>query len=216
MASTTVARLNALFVADASGFMSVSTSVENRLQTFGDKVYSTASGIAARMAALAGSAAAFTVGYGVKIAAEAEQAGITFEVMLGSAEKARAMLATLKQYADVTPFTQTDLRQASQVLLQYGVDAESIIPLVKMLGDTSAGNAEKLQLQALALAQVSAMGRLQGQELRQLVNAGFNPLVEIGRKTGERITINLEARHTVINAFFGGRQLLAQFVAPAN
>ena len=47
------------------------------------------------------------------------------------------------------------------------------------------GNAERFQRLALAFSQVSAAGKLQGQDLLQMVNAGFNPLQEISKKTGE-------------------------------
>ena len=37
----------------------------------------------------------------------------------------------------------------------------------------------------LAFAQVSSAGKLQGQDLLQMINAGFNPLQEISRTTGK-------------------------------
>ena len=46
------------------------------------------------------------------------------------------------------------------------------------------GNNEKMQSLTLAFGQVRANGRLMGQEVLQMVNAGFNPLQEISRTTG--------------------------------
>lgn len=50
------------------------------------------------------------------------------------------------------------------------------------------GNADRFQHLALAFAQVSAAGKLTGQDLLQMVNAGFNPLQEISKKTGKSIS----------------------------
>ena len=47
------------------------------------------------------------------------------------------------------------------------------------------GNAERFNSLALAFAQMSATGRLMGQELLQMVNAGFNPLKTMSETTGK-------------------------------
>lgn len=56
---------------------------------------------------------------------------------------------------------------------------------MKMLGDISLGNGERLQSLSLAFGQVQASGRLMGGDLLQMVNAGFNPLEAIAKRTGE-------------------------------
>jgi tape measure domain-containing protein len=119
-----------------------------------------------------------------KLAREMEQTSISFEVMIGSAKQARGMLNELTDLANVTPFTRTEVQDSAKLLLNFGVSAKKILPTVKMLGDISGGNAYKLHLMSLAFAQMSAAGRLMGQDLLQMVNAGFNPLQEISRKTG--------------------------------
>ena len=54
-----------------------------------------------------------------------------------------------------------------------------------MLGDVSQGNKERFDSLTLAFAQVGSAGKLSGQDLLQFVNAGFNPLNEISKMTGE-------------------------------
>lgn len=125
----------------------------------------------------------------VTLAADLEQTTVGFEVMLGSAEKAHRMVANLRQFAKVTPFETTDLVRATEILLGFGVAGEEIMPTIKMLGDASRGNAEKLRLISLAYAQIQAAGRLMGQDLLQLVNAGFNPLQQISAKTGKSMAV---------------------------
>ena len=58
------------------------------------------------------------------------------------------------------------------------------MPALRALSEVSVGNADRFQSLALAFGQVQANGRLMGQEVLQMVNAGFNPLQEISRTTG--------------------------------
>ena len=130
-------------------------------------------------------AAAAAVGYGLKLAADAEQTAVSFEVMLGSAERARDMLGQLKAYADKSPFSGADTNNFAKMLLNYGISGEKILPTIRMLGDVAAGDKQKFEGLARAFGQMSSTGRLMGQDLNQFINAGFNPLQEIAAKTGE-------------------------------
>jgi tape measure domain-containing protein len=75
----------------------------------------------------------------------------------------------------------------AQLLLGYGVAAEDVMPSIKMLGDISMGNTEKMNGLSLAFAQISATGKMTGQDLNQMINAGFNPLQEISAMTGKSV-----------------------------
>ena len=70
-------------------------------------------------------------------------------------------------------------------MLANGIKSADVMPVMKELGDISMGDAEKLGSLSLAFAQISGKGKLAGQELLQLINAGFNPLQVISEKTGE-------------------------------
>lgn len=121
----------------------------------------------------------------VTVAADAERAAVSLEVMVGSAGQAKQMLSEIYELARVSPFGSKDFLSGSQVLMQYGVAAEAVLPAMKILGDIAAGDSEKLKLMTLAYGQMAATGRLMGQELRQMINAGFNPLQQISEMTGE-------------------------------
>ena len=69
--------------------------------------------------------------------------------------------------------------------LAFGTSAEDLLPTLQMLGDVSQGNKERFDSLTLAFAQVGSAGKLSGQDLLQFVNAGFNPLNEISKMTGE-------------------------------
>jgi tape measure domain-containing protein len=120
-----------------------------------------------------------------KSAAQMEQISVSFEVFTGSAETAKNMLAQLKDQALKSPMQFQDITKGAQTLLGYGLTAEQVIPITRMLGDISGGNADKFARLSLAFGQVNASGRLMGQEVRQMINAGFNPLQAISEKTGE-------------------------------
>ncbi|MFD0997680.1 tape measure protein [Ohtaekwangia kribbensis] len=125
----------------------------------------------------------------ITLAADLEQTKVGFEVMLGSAQKADTMISQLRSFAKVTPFETTDLVKATETMLGFGIAGHKVMPTLKMLGDVSRGNAEKLRLITLAYSQIQAAGKLTGQDLLQLINAGFNPLQEISAKTGISLAV---------------------------
>lgn len=122
---------------------------------------------------------------GVKYNSQMEQYITSFGTMLGSAEEATKLVNNLKEMGAKTPFETSDLAKASQTLLAFGTSAEDLLPTLQMLGDVSQGNKERFDSLTLAFAQVGSAGKLSGQDLLQFVNAGFNPLNEISKMTGE-------------------------------
>lgn len=120
----------------------------------------------------------------LKLGADMEQTRVSFTTMLGSADKANSMIAQLNKFANKTPFSNSDLQKNANLLLSFGINGNKVLPTLKMIGDVSGGNKEKLNSLSLAYAQVSSAGKLTGQDLMQMVNAGFNPLQTISEKTG--------------------------------
>lgn len=123
--------------------------------------------------------------YAAKMGMEFQDAEMRLQTMLGSAEKGTKMFNDIVKMGAETPFEAKDLLRASTLMLNFGVAEKKVLPYMKMLGDISGGNAERFQSLALAFSQVSANGKLQGQDLLQMVNAGFNPLQIISEKTGK-------------------------------
>lgn len=136
-------------------------------------------------AAMTTAAAGAFVGWAARLAMEAETAQTAFGVMIGSADRAKKMLAEMKAFANSTPLTFGGLQESGKLLLQFGVAAENVMPILRMLGDISLGNEQRMYALSLAFAQMSAAGRLMGQDLWQMINAGFNPLQQIAKRTGE-------------------------------
>lgn len=108
-----------------------------------------------------------------------------FRTMLGgSSEAAEKLTGDLESMAAATPFAMSDLADATQTLLSFGQDSSTVLDTLRSLGDISMGDAGKLQSLTLAFAQASSSGKLMGQDLMQMINAGFNPLQTIVEKTG--------------------------------
>ena len=162
---------------DSSGFKSGIEKLGSIAKT-GLKVTATAIG------AVSGAFGAAVLS-GVKYNSQMEQYITSFGTMLGSAEEATKLVNNLKEMGAKTPFETSDLAKASQTLLAFGTSAEDLLPTLQMLGDVSQGNKERFDSLTLAFAQVGSAGKLSGQDLLQVVNAGFNPLNEISKMTGE-------------------------------
>jgi tape measure domain-containing protein len=77
--------------------------------------------------------------------------------------------------------------------MSFGVEAQRIQPILRMLSDVTGGNNERFKMLTLAFAQMSAAGRLMGQDLLQMINTGFNPLQQISKMTGESL-VDLKKR----------------------
>lgn len=120
----------------------------------------------------------------LSLAATAESDKIALEVLTGSAIQAKKLFDGFIELDRSSPLSKSDFSRAAQTLIGYGFAAQSTLPALRSLSEISIGNADRFQSLALAFGQVSANGRLMGQEVLQMVNAGFNPLQEISRTTG--------------------------------
>ena len=109
----------------------------------------------------------------------------SFEVMTGSAEEAQKVVEKLTDFAAKTPFEMQDLADTTQLLMNYGFTAEEAMERMSMLGDISQGSAEKMNRIATAYGQMSSAGKVQLEDIKQMIEAGFNPLQEISQTTGE-------------------------------
>ena len=123
----------------------------------------------------------------VSVRQSIEQSEAALTSFLGSKEKADQMMESFKEMAATTPIDLETLSSSTQTMLGFGVSAETAGKMMQVLGDISGGNTQKFQSLSLAFSQMSSAGRLMGQDLLQMINAGFNPLSEISRKTGKSI-----------------------------
>lgn len=163
----------------------LATSVMQGFATVaGGSLVAAGTGAAASLTALGGGLTAL-IGYGANYNAEIEQLQTSFEVMTGSAEKAAEIIERLREMGSETPFETKDLAETTQLLMNYGVSADRVIDVMSMLGDVSQGNAEKMKGIAMAYGQMSSAGKVYLEDVKQMIERGFNPLQEISETTGE-------------------------------
>lgn len=142
----------------------------NSLRGYAGQIVSMVSGIAGGFGILN------SVIGGVKLFSSFERAEIEFGTMLGTIEDGKKMMADLQKLAAQTPLELAPLQQGTQMLLQFGIKGEYAVGILKMLGDVTGGSADKMLRMARAYGQMVGTGRLQGDELNQMIEAGFNPL----------------------------------------
>lgn len=136
---------------------------------------------------LVGSAISSAILWPVKLAADLEAATAEFTTFTGSAHEAQRVLKWIQDFATKTPYNIGELQKAARTMLSFGVAAKDVTGALEAVGNIAAGNTERLDRLAVAFGQSASKGRLQAEEVRQYVNAGFNPLQEIARTTGESI-----------------------------
>ncbi len=124
----------------------------------------------------------------IKTRGEIEALEISFETLLGNKDKAKEFFVEIKDFAVNTPMQLGDLAKGAQTLLGFNIEAEKVMPILRQIGDISMGSSDKFNSLVLAFSQMSSTGKLMGQDLLQMINAGFNPLVEMSKTTGKSIS----------------------------
>ena len=142
-------------------------------------------GLLANPLILAGVAAGKAVSLGI----ENEMQNTSFDVLLGSEAAAKKLTGDIAKYADKTPYGKMGLGDNAKTMLGFQIPKEKIMPTLQAIGDVSMGSADKMSSLTLAYSQMSSTGHLMGQDLNQMINAGFNPLSEISKKTGKSIGV---------------------------
>lgn len=186
--------LSAKITGDATGFdraiKDAEKSAGNFQKTIGDmgkKLSSAGKSLqsAGKKITMATTAFAGIAAIGVKYNATMETYATSFEVMTGSAEKAAEVVDELKDIAASTPFEMPELAETTQLLMNYGFTADDALDKMQMLGDVSQGSAEKMNRIETAYGQMSSAGKVSLEDVKQMIEAGFNPLQEISESTGE-------------------------------
>ena len=110
-------------------------------------------------------------------------------LMNGNAEAADQLLGKLREYGKSTVYDTSGLVNAQKTMMAFGLDANFAFQQLKYIGDIALGDSQKMQSLALAFSQTTSTGKLMGQDLLQMINAGFNPLEVISQKTGKSIAV---------------------------
>lgn len=123
----------------------------------------------------------------IRVRGEFQAADTAIETLLGNKEKANALMSQVREFAKISPLEFSDVTAATQMMLGFNIEAEKVPRYLQAISDISMGESSKFNSLTLAFSQMSAAGKLMGQDLNQMINAGFNPLQIISEKTGKSI-----------------------------
>lgn len=126
---------------------------------------------------------AFQTLVGSSLDFEQQQANLK-TLLNGDAEATANLVSQIREYGKATVYDKSGLVEAQKTMMSFGLDAEFAFGKLKNIGDIALGDSQKMQSLALAFSQATSSGKLMGQDLMQMINAGFNPLEVISQKTG--------------------------------
>lgn len=111
---------------------------------------------------------------------------VSFEVLFGGEEPAKRMIDNINNYA-AKAYGKSAVTNSVQMMRGFGIATEEIMPSLQAIGDIAMGDTGHFQSLTLAFSQMSSTGKLMGQDLLQMVNAGFNPLTQMSKTTGKSV-----------------------------
>ena len=121
---------------------------------------------------------------GIKYAANLEKQTVAFEVLLGSAGKARELMSDLKELGASTPLQLAGLASNTQALLGFQVAADDVVKTLRMLGDVAMGDQAILDRLVLAYGKVASKGKATLEEINMFSEAGVPLMAELAKQTG--------------------------------
>lgn len=131
---------------------------------------------AQRGAIAVGGVAATGIGLGLKLNAQWESVNASFKTFLGSTRKAEKFTERLRTVSAKSPLRLTEYAEGAKLLLGFGMKARKTIPLLHSVNKAvvaTGGGAEQMQAVVDVLGEMHARGRVFGEDLTRLVDAGM-------------------------------------------
>lgn len=119
-----------------------------------------------------------------KVRGEFQKLEIAFSTMLGSQEKADALMSQLVETAAITPFGMSDVANGAKQLLAYGLEADKVNETLIRLGDIAAGLSIPLNDLAYLYGTTMVQGRMYTQDLNQFLGRGIPIMDELAAQFG--------------------------------
>lgn len=135
-------------------------------------------------------AAAFGAGFTAKelisniaqVRGEFQQLEVAFKTMLGSEEKANALMQQLVKTAATTPFDLQGVANGAKQLLAYGENVENVNDDLIRLGNIAAGLSQPLGDIVYLYGTTMTQGRLYTQDLNQFTGRGIPMIRELAKQ----------------------------------
>lgn len=178
-------RLKSAFHSISSGAKSMGGAVKGTVSSLKSSFSSLKSSISGIPGMLAGVGAALGTKAVFDYSKNLDQARINWEVLMGSAEKGQEMLSRIQQFAKETPFDFDSTQKFAQQLKIAGLNGDQLFKTMQVIGDSAQGNVEKAEGIATAYQQMSAKGKIQTEEMNQLLERGIPAWDMLAKATGK-------------------------------
>lgn len=115
---------------------------------------------------------------------EFQQLEVAFNTMLGSKEKANALMGQLVELAATTPFDLKGVASGAKQLLAYGLEADKVTDTMRRLGDIAAGLGLQIGDLAWLYGTTLTQGRMYAEDLNQFTGRGIPMIAELAKQFG--------------------------------
>jgi tape measure domain-containing protein len=165
-------------------------SSDSALGKFGAGANAVMTGIATKWTAAATAGGIFVASVfksGVAYNQLNQTATAAFKTILGSADAAAAMMDQITAFSKKSPFPKQAFIEATQQMLGFGIASSKVIPYLGAIQDAVAatgGSAQQIKEISLIMSQISAAGKITGQDLMQFAQRGIDAASLIGSQMG--------------------------------
>lgn len=121
----------------------------------------------------------------VNVRGEFQKTSIAFETMLGSKEKADALMAQMVETAAKTPFDLQGVTSGAKQLLAYGTSADKVNETLVRLGNIASGLSIPLGDLVYLYGTSMSQGRLFTQDVNQFMGRGIPLVAELSKELGK-------------------------------
>ena len=121
----------------------------------------------------------------IKVRGDFQQLEVAFTTMLGSKEKADALMDQIVKTAATTPFDLQGVANGAKQLLAYGESAENVNEKIVRLGNIASGLSLPLNDLVYLYGTTMVQGRLFTQDVRQFMGRGIPLIQELSKELGK-------------------------------
>mgnify|MGYP002795310577 FL=1 len=177
---------------DNSNFIRKLHECENGVKNASKQIEQSGLGIEDLFNRMTKAAAAFGAGFTAKelisniakVRGEFQQLEVAFKTMLGSEDKANALMQQLVKTAATTPFDLQGVANGAKQLLAYGENVENVNDDLIRLGNIAAGLSQPLGDIVYLYGTTMTQGRLYTQDLNQFTGRGIPMIRELAKVFG--------------------------------
>lgn len=121
----------------------------------------------------------------INVRGEFQKTSIAFETMLGSKEKADALMTQMVETAAKTPFDLQGVTSGAKQLLAYGTSADKVNETLVRLGNIASGLSIPLGDLVYLYGTSMSQGRLFTQDVNQFMGRGIPLVAELAKELGK-------------------------------